>query len=408
MVDRPGRSDRVRLKSVLQSQAYGYLSRCTHNFYHYPARFAPDVARAVIETFSKPGDWVMDPFMGGGTAVIEGLRLGRRVFGSDANALAHFVASVRTTPLSPQDERAVRNWALDVGRVADVDPRTLELPGIRNLPRSVEAFMATALELADELDLPRRRSFARCVLLRLGQLAFDCRDDVVIRRRRLARRLPDLVDEMLSGMGELVRDCRAVGLQKKSITRSRVLLHRSAVDLLDSAEAHQVRPKLVFTSPPYPGVHVLYHRWQNKGRRESPAPYWIAGILDGHPASYYALGSRTPTGLRNYFNSIRASFRVIHALMPGDALLVQLIGFSDITVQLPLYLQTMRDAGFEEINLPNTSRRARLYRRVPHRKWYARLQGAVDASSELLLVHRPAHSLSSIHANLQDKGRVRA
>ena len=40
-------------------------------------------------------------------------------------------------------------------------------------------------------------------------------------------------------------------------------------------------PQLVVTSPPYPGVHVLYHRWQVDGRKEAPLPFMIANKLDG-------------------------------------------------------------------------------------------------------------------------------
>jgi hypothetical protein len=40
----------------------------THNFYRYPARFSPQFARAAVEAFSAPGDTVLDPFVGGGTA----------------------------------------------------------------------------------------------------------------------------------------------------------------------------------------------------------------------------------------------------------------------------------------------------------------------------------------------------
>jgi DNA modification methylase len=43
----------------------------THNFYRYPARFSPVFARAVIEVFTRPGDTVFDPFMGGGTSLVE-------------------------------------------------------------------------------------------------------------------------------------------------------------------------------------------------------------------------------------------------------------------------------------------------------------------------------------------------
>jgi hypothetical protein len=43
----------------------------THNFYRYPGRFSPAFARAAIEALSRPGDVILDPFMGGGTTLVE-------------------------------------------------------------------------------------------------------------------------------------------------------------------------------------------------------------------------------------------------------------------------------------------------------------------------------------------------
>ena len=45
----------------------------THEFYRYPARFSPTFAAAAIRGFSKPGQLVLDPYMGGGTTVVEAL-----------------------------------------------------------------------------------------------------------------------------------------------------------------------------------------------------------------------------------------------------------------------------------------------------------------------------------------------
>jgi len=84
--------------------------------------------------------------------------------------------------------------------------------------------------------------------------------------------------------------------------------------------------------------------------------------------------------IANAFGSIR------HVIAP-DATVVQLVGFADASTQLPLYLQAMHDAGFEEWR-PSVVGKDRLGRRVPNRKWYARLQGELDASSEVLLLHR--------------------
>lgn len=45
------------------------VSGLTHQYYRYPARFSPQFVRTAIEQFTKPGDLVFDPFMGGGTTL---------------------------------------------------------------------------------------------------------------------------------------------------------------------------------------------------------------------------------------------------------------------------------------------------------------------------------------------------
>jgi hypothetical protein len=381
-----------RIRDVLSSAtSYSYTAGLTHNFYHYPARFAPGIAREVIEALTDPGDYVLDAFMGGGTSIIEGLAIGRRMIGVDVNALAHFVTDVRTTPLSATDEALLVQWAKDVAAsLGGSSPDVPRRGRIRNLPPAVEAFLQGALESTDRLPQRHQQRFARCVLLRLGQWALDCRDFASLRRRWLAERLPELIDEMIGGMRELVVACNAAGLRKNSIRRHRVLLNRSAIGLenLRIFNEKTVQPKLVLTSPPYPSVHVLYHRWQHRGRKETPAPYWIANVMDGHHASFYMGGSRTPTGRENYFRMIESAFRSIRAVIDPDGLVVQLVGFASVSEQLPRYLEVIRSAGFKEV-IPSKEQ-GRLARRVPNRKWYAKLQSNANASQELLLFHRPA------------------
>ena len=326
-----------------------YTSGATHHFYHYPARFAPEVARTVIDLFSRPDDWVMDPFMGGGTSMVEGLMMGRRMIGSDLNALACFVSSVRTQPLSPRDVAAIQGWVRLVGVMMSSPHLEWVIPaGVRNLPRPVDLFVSGALALTAGM-LSRQQAFARCALLRLGQWALDCRDFSSPGRKRLARQLPTLVEGMLSGLREFVNNCKASGIGTGAIRGRRLLLHRSAVGIDEEPILHglKARPRLVLTSPPYPGVHVLYHRWQYRGRRETSAPYWIASVPDGCGTSFYCGGSRTPTGLRNYFQMITDAFKSVRNLVSPSAVIVQLVGFSDMRTQLPLYLNAMTDAGFD-------------------------------------------------------------
>jgi hypothetical protein len=72
----------------------------THDFYKYPARFSPTFARAAIEVFTKPGDVVLDPHMGGGTTIVEARATGREAVGVDISPLAEFVTRVKSTVFS--------------------------------------------------------------------------------------------------------------------------------------------------------------------------------------------------------------------------------------------------------------------------------------------------------------------
>jgi hypothetical protein len=266
--------------------------------------------------------------------------------------------------------------------LSDSDVSWIEPVEIHNLPTVVRTFMSGALDLTIGMP-PRRRAFARCALLRLGQWILESRK-AAPRRKQLAARLPVLVEEMIVGLQEFAVLCAKAGFGRRAILRNRILACRSAVALDQEPCVLGTRPKLVFTSPPYASVNVLYHRWQYRGRKETPAPYWIANVRDGCGQSFYTGGSRTPTGRRNYFTMITDAFRSVARILAKDGHVVQLVGFYDTLAQLPEYLECMRAAGFVECEVGGR----RLGRRVPHRKWYATLKGEVDASTEVLLIHR--------------------
>lgn len=362
----------------------------THDFYKYPARFSPGFVQFMLDSLTEPGDCVLDPFMGGGTTIVEAAVSGRRAIGSDINELAQFVTRVKTTPLSDQDILEIRRWVWDVrDAVAKIDlaAQPLDVP-VKNMPTSAYPFFAVATKLANDLRFPRRRQFAKCVLVRVGQWALDARSTTP-KTDVISGEFEKRAERMIDGLREFVTAVQAGGIYKNKITSTRKLMPFSASDsgLVKSLKRHDIRPKLVLTSPPYPGVHMLYHRWQVLGRRETPAPYWIADIRDGHSESYYTMGGRSQRGLRNYFECLSGVFNNLRTIIAPDAAVVQLISFSDAEIQLPLYLNAMNEAGFQEANLGAiNSRQTRL---VPNRKWYTQRRSCNDAGHEVLLIHRP-------------------
>lgn len=47
------------------------IDKLTHYLFRYPAKFHPPVAKALIDTFTRPGETILDPFCGSGTLALE-------------------------------------------------------------------------------------------------------------------------------------------------------------------------------------------------------------------------------------------------------------------------------------------------------------------------------------------------
>ena len=395
-------ADRHSVQVFLEGvHARDHVSGLTHAFYRYPARFSPLFVRGALLAFTRPGDVVLDPFMGGATTIVEARALGRLGIGLDINALAYFVARAKTSVLTESDLRDVRRWTkttvacLNVRRRAAPDTRWADLGYHRNIDDRQTWPLRRCLELALErlhlLDAPRQRLFVRALLLRTAQWALDCRKELPTAPQFRAQILVHL-EEMVDGARAYRDAARAADRASDARGRSRViLLHRSVEGLENSQQLRGYgAPRLVLTSPPYPGVHVMYHRWQVRGRKETPAPFWIADSLDGNGLSYYTLGDRQYPDLKTYFDAVRRAFTSISKLADSDTLFVQMVAFSEPTWQLPKYLSALQAAGLTELRgteVANTGD-GRVWRTVPHRRWYADQRGPCAASKEVVLFHR--------------------
>lgn len=378
---------------VEAAQSKDRVAGLTHNFYRYPARFSPHFARAAIMAFTKPGDLVLDPYMGGGTTIVEAIATGRRAFGSDLNQLAVFVTRVKTTFLSANEEEEVWDWTFRATAAMSFrTPRIrlshiIEDPKARNLTlpiaRPVKKAIAAALVEIDHIESRKVRDFTRCVLLRTAQWALDGRKRVPPLMAVRAQ-LRTFTSEMLRNLEELRSKCRYQTLEMPSCTVMEVnAAHLHTIPLFSTGK---VKADLVVTSPPYPGVHVLYHRWQIKGRRETPAPYWITGCNDGQGAAYYNFGDRHGAGIEKYFCVSLDTLSSVRQLVRDGGKVVQMIAFSDAESQLPLYLANMRIAGFKEMKLAGGNQ-DRIWRDVPSRKWHASIKGRINSSREVVLLH---------------------
>ena len=387
LVGRPaasaGRTERISgLDEAYHS--HGRVAGKTHGLYRYPARFAPEFVRAAIESFSKPGDLVVDPFVGGGTSAVEALALGRRFAGFDINPISTLLTNVKTTPLYRRDVAALDGWFGTASR-EEWPAQTPEDPRLTNAPVEVLRALSPFVTTIESLGSPRQRAAARAVILDAAQRAIDGRAQS-IPGSQVADLIRLSIDGLVAGVNDLMDTVRIDGRRPSSLLTQRIVRCGDVSMVAKSRSMNRLshRAALVVTSPPYPGVHVLYHRWQVGGRSETALPYWIADQRDGLGPKHYTMGGRSLIGVDRYFRLVEDAWTSVRRLLRPGAMVVQLVAFTDAATQMPRYLEAMDGAGF--------ARAADLepdaWRVVPNRRWYYRVNLQREQARETLLVHR--------------------
>ncbi len=368
----------------------------THNFYRYPARFSPIFVRSVIEALSDPGDWVIDPFVGGGTTLVEALACGRHALGIDISSLASFVCKAKTLVIDDREISEFERWRALIPDIVNMHSpgkryerfasagyyRNLEGRDYWRLRKAIEQLLSSI----ERLRLPGSRTLARCAVLRCAQWALDAREtrpSVASFKNKQYAVAAEMIDRARTLRGKF----ETFPVDERPRT---ICLNRSTAGAQKEESVRSISPaKLIVTSPPYPGIHVLYHRWQVDGRKEAPAPFWIAGQPNGAVASYFTMGDRQNPRLRTYFKQLKDSFTAVAAIAGRETTVVQMVAFSDARWQLPKYLEVMEHCGLvEERPWGFFDGDKRLWRDVPNRRWHARQRSNSPGAREVVLVHR--------------------
>ena len=78
----------------------------THCFHTYPAMMIPQIARKLLKAYGVENGWLLDPYCGTGTSLVEASLFGMHSVGCDINPLVRLIATAKSTPicLSALDE----------------------------------------------------------------------------------------------------------------------------------------------------------------------------------------------------------------------------------------------------------------------------------------------------------------
>lgn len=71
----------------------------THCFHTYPAMMIPQIARKLLKKFGIEGGWLLDPYCGTGTSLVEASLFGMHSVRCDINPLVRLIATAKSTPI---------------------------------------------------------------------------------------------------------------------------------------------------------------------------------------------------------------------------------------------------------------------------------------------------------------------
>jgi len=73
----------------------------THGYHRYPAKFIPQIVSRLAEKYTREGDFIVDPFGGCGTTLVESKVMGRPSIVVDINPVAVLITKAKITPIDP-------------------------------------------------------------------------------------------------------------------------------------------------------------------------------------------------------------------------------------------------------------------------------------------------------------------
>ncbi len=242
-------------------------SRDIHAIHPYPAKFIPELPRQLIDRLSEPGDLVLDPFSGGGTAAVEALLAERRFLGIDANPIGNAAARAKTAKLDAGDLSALRQaekemMALRSDQLRSTTPSWL--PQIPNVNKWYDDDVFLALGVARDKVLtiapPNARAIALVAFVQAAaKLSFQESETRYVSKPREI----DVVEVSRAILAELRRVRRLAEDLTQTEAPGPCFVDGDARNPASfPLESDSVG--LIVTSPPYPNTfdYHLYHRFR--------------------------------------------------------------------------------------------------------------------------------------------------
>jgi DNA modification methylase len=228
----------------------------TNDFHPYFAAYPPLIVKRIIQKYGnqkKPGT-LLDPFMGGGSTIVEGYMNGYRCIGSDISRFSTFITSAKVNPVKIEN-RDCLNILKKIKKKLSLTKQKIKIPNISNIDKWFRKDKLKELlilkEVAESLKNKKKRNFfllAISSILRSCSNAKNAQQHLNIQK---IKKLPNTLDIfekkiylMKNQMGEYIEY-----LKNKKNNKEILLLSTDVRELSKKIEENSV--DIVITSPPY-------------------------------------------------------------------------------------------------------------------------------------------------------------
>lgn len=321
----------------------------THGFHTWPARMHPAMARALIEVGPSEGG-ILDPFMGGGTVLLEARVMGRPSLGVDLNPMAERVARARCDPPPPAARASFLAKAREIADRSEQRVRTRQ-PALARLPAPMIGLYSPHIlkELAGLLEEIRKEEAHRSretfetvfssLVVKLSNKKADTSDDLV--EKRLRKGLPTELFlkkciELTDRWGHLEAALMASG----SRASAPILVRgdsRALLRIVERELPEHARIGAIVTSPPYGGTYD--YQAQHALRLA-----WLG--IDATPFSRGEIGARSasaPGAVQRWNEELLEVLRAMRDVLSSDGRILMVIGDGEIRGQSVPALRQVRE-----------------------------------------------------------------
>ena len=234
----------------------------THNIHPYPAKFIPQIPHHFIEKYSKVGDYVLDPFCGSGTTLVEAMLAKRNSIGIDINPIAKLVSMAKTTTPDRNELVDMQTFNDKIYEYAENPDATRCLPNFTNrdhwFKKEVGSEIALILEMIRSEDSPAIHDFLRAMVSAIVVSVSNQQSDT----RYVAVEKNIGIGDVIETYTQKTRDAFARLQEFVGAVDEKVVSEVHCHDSRDLSILETNSVDLVVTSPPYPNVYdyYLYHK----------------------------------------------------------------------------------------------------------------------------------------------------